>query len=145
MRYIIMASLLLACGCSVPEDPAKLKAKLAAAEHETARVRAEAEVTRLKANAGLASDKSFLKSPLEGLWVSAATASHTFEFFPDGTFQEEARLTSNDGTYTVLDGSRVKLVVKSVFGDTVTVMTWRIEGDTLHLEGGLYPMKLTRK
>ena len=144
MRHLIVAGLLCA-GCTPSESPAKLKAEAEAARQETERVRAEAEVARLKANAGIRSDKSFLRSPLEGRWVSTRVASHKFEFFPDGTYQEETLFATFDGTFAMLDGGRVKLVSKGTFGDSARAMAWSIEGDTLALETPLGPLHFKRK
>lgn len=69
-----------------------------------------------------------------GQWESTAAASHKIEFFADGTFRETALLVTNNGTYTLLDGNRIKMEAEGLLWvANTTIFRYLIEGDTLTL------------
>lgn len=59
-----------------------------------------------------------------GKWRDDATSAHEIEFRADGTLLETALLKNNRGTYTLLDGGRMKTEVPGVFSGT-NIVTWK--------------------
>lgn len=82
--------------------------------------------------------EKLMQPSIVGKWK--ADAGNTIEFFPDGTLQDSGALNTSNGTYTLLDGNRIKTDIEGVlWGSTVTTWKYSIDGDKLSLttEGGV--------
>jgi hypothetical protein len=69
-----------------------------------------------------------------GKWQSTANSSNTLEFFSDGKVRDSGSFKTCNGTYTILDGERIKMEIEGVmWGTNISTLHYSISGDKLTL------------
>lgn len=78
-----------------------------------------------------------------GKWKDSLSPTHTVEFFDDGTLVEVAVLKIFNGTYSLLDGKRMRWITPGLlWGVNDVVLDYSISGNDLRLETQNKIMKL---